>query len=241
MPPYRAVIFDLFYTLINPLDSRYMEKSEYGILRMSREDFEGRNAGGYAAWAEGRIRDPGEIVRRILAGLDYPEETIQAVAEARMERIRRGLMEVEPKNLRLLARLRRRGIRTLLLSNADVMDTRHWEESPLAPCFDGAIFSWQAGVQKPQPGIYALALERLGALPPGDSSPVSPGDCLYVGDGGHGELRGARAAGFPTVLTVEYIRNLWPRQIPALAAWADHTVGDITDIEQLCGEPQGDV
>jgi putative hydrolase of the HAD superfamily len=208
-----------------------MEKSEYEILRMSREDFEGRNAGGYAAWAEGKIRDPVEIVRRILAGLDYPEETIRAAAEARMERIRRGLWGVALKNLRLLENLRRRGIKTALLSNADVMDTRHWEESPLAPCFDAAVFSWRAGVQKPQPEIYALVLEQLAAGPP-----LSPGDCLYVGDGGHGELQGARAAGFSTVLTVEYIRDLWPRRIPALAAWADHTVQDITGVEKLCGE-----
>jgi putative hydrolase of the HAD superfamily len=232
MPPFRAVIFDLFYTLINPLDSRYLEPSEYTILQMGREDFEGRNAGGYAAWAEGRIRDPVEIVRRILAGLDYPEETIRAAAEARMERIRRGLFGVEPKNLELLERLRRRGIKTALLSNADVIDTRHWDESPLARCFDAAIFSWQAGVRKPQPEIYALVLERLAA----GSPPLSPGSCLYAGDGGHGELQGAGAAGFSTVLTVEYIRNLWPRRIPGLAVWADHVVEDITGIEKLCGE-----
>jgi putative hydrolase of the HAD superfamily len=229
MCPYRAVIFDLFYTLINPLDSRYLEKSEYTILKMSREDFEGRNGAGYAAWAEGKIRDPVEIVRRILAGLDYPEETIRTATEARMERIRRGLFGVAPKNLELLGRLRRRGIKTALLSNADVMDTRHWAESPLARCFDAAVFSWQVGIQKPQPEIYALTLERLAT----GSPPLSPGECLYVGDGGHGELQGAKAAGFPTVLTVEYIRNLWPRRIPALAAGADHIIEDIIDVERL--------
>jgi putative hydrolase of the HAD superfamily len=229
MPPYRAVIFDLFYTLINPLDSRYLEKSEYTVLHMSREDFEGRNGGGYAAWAEGRIQDPVEIVRRILAGLDYPEETIRAAAETRIERIRRGLFGAEPKNLELLGRLRRRGIKTALLSNADVMDTRHWSESPLARCFDAAIFSWQEGIQKPQPEIYALALKRLAT----GSAPLPPGECLYVGDGGHGELQGAGAAGFSTVLTVEYIRNLWPRRIPALAAGANHVIEDIIDIERI--------
>jgi putative hydrolase of the HAD superfamily len=228
--PCRAVIFDLFYTLINPLDSRYAEQSEYDLLHMSREDFESRNGRGYEAWAEGRIRDPVEIMRRILAGLDYPEETIRSAAEARMERIRRGLFGIEPKIPKLLAGLRRRGIKTALVSNADVMDTRYWTESPLARCFDVTIFSWQVGIQKPQPGIYALALEGLAAGPP------SPGGCLYVGDGGHGELQGARAAGFSTVLTVEYIRHLWPQKIPALAAWADHIIEDITGIEQLCEE-----
>ena len=227
MPPCRAVIFDLFYTLINPLDPSRLQDSEYKILKMDREDFESRNALNYRSWAEGKVRDPVEIVRWILAGLDYPEETIRAAAAARIERIRRGLFEVEPKNLELLAELRRRGIKTAVLSNADVMDTRYWEQSPLAPCFDAAIFSWQAGIVKPEAGIYALALEKLGA---GDLPPAS---CLYVGDGGHGELQGAKQAGFTTVLTVEYIQKLWPRRIPALRAWADFVIGDITGIRDL--------
>jgi putative hydrolase of the HAD superfamily len=224
--PCRAVIFDLFYTLINPLDPSRMGGGEYEILNMSREDFEGRNTLNYRSWGEGKIRDPVEILRRILAGLDYSEGTIRAAARARMERIRRGLFEVDPKNLELLAKLRRGGIKTLLLSNADVMDTRYWEQSPLASCFDGAIFSWQAGIMKPEAGIYALALEKLG---------TAPGNCLYAGDGGHGELEGARRAGLSTVLTVEYIQDLWPERIPALRPWADFVVNDITAITAITG------
>jgi putative hydrolase of the HAD superfamily len=230
-PPCRAVVFDLFYTLINPLDPSCLENSEYAVLGMSREDFEGRNTRGYRSWGEGKIRDPVEILRKILEGLDYSGETIRAAARARMERIRRGLFGVESKNLELLAELRRRGIKTVLLSNADVMDTRYWEQSPLASCFDGAIFSWQTGILKPEAGMYALVLEKLGN--------PSPGGCLYVGDGGHGELEGARRAGFTTVLTVEYIRRLWPERIPALRPWADFVVEDITGVQDLADFPGG--
>jgi putative hydrolase of the HAD superfamily len=212
-----------------------MQNSEYEILGMSREDFEARNALGYRAWGEGGIRDPVEILHQILAGLDYPEALIRAAAEARMERIRRGLFAVAPKNLELLAKLRASGIRTALLSNADVIDTWYWEESPLAPHFDAAVFSWQAGTLKPEPPIYALALERLAPDPVLCPEPLSPGACLYVGDGGHGELPGARAAGFSTVLTVEYIKDLWPERIAALSAGADQVIQDITDLQALCG------
>jgi putative hydrolase of the HAD superfamily len=224
-------MFDLFYTLINPLDPSCLKDSEYAILGMSREDFESRNALNYRSWAEGRVRDPVEILRRILAGLDYSGERIRAAAEARIERIRRGLMGVAPKNLRLLADLRDRGVKLALVSNADVIDTWHWKESPLAPYFDAAIFSWEVGTLKPEPGIYALALERLGA-----ASLINPGACLFTGDGGHGELRGAKQAGLNTALTVEYIQNLWPEKIPALKPWADFVVGDITRILELCAE-----
>jgi putative hydrolase of the HAD superfamily len=87
------------------------------------------------------------------------------------------------------------------------------------------IFSWEAGFLKPDPRIYALTLERL---------ELSPGECLYVGDGGHGELQGAKEAGFSTVLSVEYIQNLWPERIPAHKAWADSTIDDIAAVPGLC-------
>ena len=44
---------------------------------------------------------------------------------------------------------------------------------------------------KPNPGIYRLACERLG---------VEPSDCLFIGDGGSGELTGATNVGMDAVL-----------------------------------------
>jgi putative hydrolase of the HAD superfamily len=245
MPRYRAVIFDLFYTLINPLDPRYMQNSEYEILGMSRQDFESRNTANYEVWAKGGIRDPVEIVRYILKGLDYSEEQIRAAAQARAERVRRGLFGVAAKNLELLVKLREQGIKTALVSNADVIDTQYWRESPLAACFDAAVFSWEAGVLKPDPKIYTLALERLqpdknSITTPGEAGPISPNECLYTGDGGHKELQGAQEAGYFTALTVEYIQNLWPERIPALSPWAHYVIDDITKIQDLCELSHGD-
>ncbi|MDR3248779.1 MAG: HAD family hydrolase [Treponema sp.] len=224
MPYYRAVIFDLFYTLINPLDPAYMQNSEYEVLGMSREDFERRNTANYETWAGGSIRDPVEIVRRIVAGLDFTEGQIHAAAQARIERVHQGLLGTAAKNLEMLATLRERGIKTALISNADVIDTWHWKESPLAAYFDATVFSWEVGILKPDPKIYTLALERL----------HTAGECLYAGDGGHQELRGAKEAGLSTVLTVEYIQHLWPERIPAIKPWADYVIDDITKITELC-------
>jgi putative hydrolase of the HAD superfamily len=233
MLPYRAVIFDLFYTLINPLDPDCMRNSEYEVLGMTREDFESRNAVHYEKWAGGSILDPVEIVRQILKGKGYPDPYIRAATGARTERIRRGIYAAAEKNLIMLEKLRGEGIKTALVSNADVIDTHYWRGSPLAACFDITVFSWEAGVLKPDPRIYALALERLNALDP--SRALSPVDGLYTGDGGHKELQGAREAGFSTALTIEYIQNLWPEKIPALKPWADFVIDDITRIQQICG------
>jgi putative hydrolase of the HAD superfamily len=222
--PYRGVLFDLFYTLINPLAPIYMGENEYAVLGMSRGDFESRNTEGYAIWAGGGVRDPVELIRRILAGLDFSEEQIRAAARARLERVRSALFGVEAKNLGVLTRLRERGIKTALVSNADVIDTCYWQGSPLAACFDATVFSCEAGILKPDPRIYRLALEGIGL-------PASV--CLYVGDGGHEELRGAKEAGLATALTVEYIRNIWPERIPALSGRADLIIHNLEDILAL--------
>jgi putative hydrolase of the HAD superfamily len=223
MSSFKAVIFDLFYTLINPLNPAFMAGSEYAVLGMTREDFENRNAVDYEVRAGGGIRSPSGMIRHILRGLDFSEDLIGRAAAARLERIRRGLFGVEEKNLALLRQLRAGGIKTALISNADICDVWYWKESPLASCFDEAIFSYDAGLLKPDPRIYALASERLG---------LPPAACLFVGDGGHRELTGAREAGLHTALTVEYISNLWPEKIPALRLQADYTV---EKIEQIAG------
>jgi putative hydrolase of the HAD superfamily len=44
----------------------------------------------------------------------------------------------------------------------------------------------QAGLRKPHPELYATVARSL---------EVPPADCLYVGDGGSGELTGAAQAG----------------------------------------------
>jgi putative hydrolase of the HAD superfamily len=221
---YRAVIFDLFYTLINPLNPVFMVENEYAVLGMSREDFENRNAVDYAVRAGGGVRDPVEMIRHILRGLDFPDDLIRRAAAARLARIRRCLMGVEEKKLALLRRLRAAGIRTALVSNADIADIWYWKESPLASCFDETIFSYDVGILKPDPRIYALALERFG---------LPPAACLYVGDGGHRELRGAREAGLRTALTVEYITGIWPEKIPAIRPWADYVIENLEQTAEI--------
>ncbi|GHT57583.1 hypothetical protein FACS1894109_10090 [Spirochaetia bacterium] len=224
MGVFKAVIFDLFYTLINPLAPEFMADSEYAVLGMTREDFEGRNAVDYEVRAGGAIRDPVEMIRHILRGLDLSDELIRRAADARLERIRRGLFGVEEKNLVLLQQLRAAGIKTALVSNADICDVWYWKESPLASCFDETVFSCDVGILKPDPRIYALVLERLG---------LPPDVCLFVGDGGHKELRGAREAGLHTALTVEYITNLWPEKIPALKLQADHVIENLEHLGKI--------
>jgi putative hydrolase of the HAD superfamily len=193
---------------------------------MSREDFEGRNAVDYAVRAGGQIRDPCGMMAHILRGLDIPAEKIREAAEARVRRIRRGLLGFDKKNLALLEQFRREGIKTALISNVDIADLWHWKDCPLNGAFDVTVFSYDAGLLKPDPRIYRLALEKLG---------LPPEDCLYTGDGGHQELKGAREAGLTTVLTTEYIAEVWPEKIPDLKKDADYVISRLEELYGLVG------
>jgi putative hydrolase of the HAD superfamily len=191
---------------------------------MDRLDFEERYGADYAIGGTGKVRDPYKLMGRVLRGLDFPEEQIRRAADARMGRVRRTLYGVEPKNLALLRRLRDGGIKTALVSNADIMDIIHWPGSPLSSAFDTVVFSCEAALLKPDPRIYRLAVDQLC---------LDPGQCLFVGDGGHDELKGAKAAGLTAVLTTEYISLVWPERIPALREDADHVVSSLEEIPGL--------
>jgi putative hydrolase of the HAD superfamily len=216
-----AVIFDLFFTLVDPMKEEYCRESEYTILGMARGDFERRNGIDYDIRGSGKIRDPYEMVRHILRGLDIEEALLRRATDARLERIRRAIWGVEEKNMAVLGTLRDMGYKTCLLSNADAADVYHWKGSPLSAAFDETLFSYYEGLLKPDPRIFRLALEKLG---------TGGAQCYYVGDGGHEELRGARDTGMHTILSTEYISRIWPERIPALRQNADYEVARLEDI-----------
>ena len=75
----------------------------------------------------------------------------------------------------LMRDLKRRGYRMALLTN----NVREWEPLwrsmlPVEQIFELIVDSAFVGMRKPEPEIYELTLERLGA--------VSPGECIFVDD-----------------------------------------------------------
>lgn len=59
----------------------------------------------------------------------------------------------------------------------------HWNKSPLSKLFDDTIFSYEVGYLKPQTEIYEIALKKMN---------VNSEGCIFIGDGGSDELRGAK-------------------------------------------------
>ena len=191
--PHRAVLFDLFDTLLRMDTGAYLEgkREEARLLGAAPERF-------IAAWMDsseraqrGELPDFPARVRHAAraCGVDPDETTIARVSglEGRMA----TSLSLYPDVLPTLEGLRRHaGLRIGLVSNASSTAALLVERLGLAPHFDHLVFSFRVGVMKPHPEIYLRSCEALG---------VGPKDCLFVGDGNGYELDGARALGMEAV------------------------------------------
>lgn len=92
-----------------------------------------------------------------------------------------------------LHRLQRRGIPLALVANWDSNLASLTEQLGVRQFFSVIVPSQAAGVEKPDPAIFRLAVERL-------SLPTETDKILYVGNEYRADVLGARAAGLTPVL-----------------------------------------
>jgi putative hydrolase of the HAD superfamily len=83
------------------------------------------------------------------------------------------------------------GLRLAVVSNSDGRARMHLGDCGVLDGLEFVVDSHHVGVEKPEPAIFATALERLG---------VAPGHALFVGDIRSVDAAGASAAGLDFVL-----------------------------------------
>lgn len=96
-----------------------------------------------------------------------------------------------------------RGMKVAVVSNWDLRLRATLQALGVLKWIDAAIISAEVGVEKPHPGIFHRACERLG---------VVPASALHVGDDAQDDVRGARAAGCRAMR--------WPDDVGSFAALA---------------------
>jgi putative hydrolase of the HAD superfamily len=94
----------------------------------------------------------------------------------------------------VLGALRERGVARVVVSNWDVSLHDVLERTELRPLVDAVVTSAEFGAAKPDPAIFARALELAGG--------VAPADAVHAGDDLDADVAGARAAGIAPVLVV---------------------------------------
>ncbi|MEJ2217244.1 MAG: HAD-IA family hydrolase [Gemmatimonadota bacterium] len=149
-----------------------------------------------------------------------PDAAVEGVVKAIMERHRDGRLwvDVEDGTEAALRTLRGRGYTLGVVSNADGRVESFLELAGLRRYLDFVVDSAVVGVEKPDPGIFRIALERAGVEPP---------LAVHVGDIYEIDVVGARAAGVQGILLdpsgTEDTDAPSIRSLAELPAWlADH-------------------
>lgn len=187
MGSWRAVIFDLGGVVMgSPLHAIADYERELGIPTGTINRLIVANGPG-GAWS--RLERGELVLDAFLPRFDAEcrEAGHRLSARTMMERIA-AAAQPRPRMLEAIRQLRDRGLRTSALTNnwrGDGTGHRDW----LGPLFDVVVESATEGLRKPDPRIYALALERLG---------VSAHETVFLDDIGR-NLKPARTLGMHTI------------------------------------------
>ncbi len=164
---YEAALFDFGGVLTTPVwDSFSAFCGNHGldpeaIRRLFRADPEALAL--LRSLETGEISEPdfeASFARRL--GLESPDGLIDGMFES---------MRPLDQMLAAVRGVRAAGLRTGLVSNS--WSTGHYDRALLDPLFDAVLISGELGMHKPQPEIYLLAAERVGA---------EPASCVFVDD-----------------------------------------------------------
>ena len=204
-----AILFDLGNTLV-----RYFDREEFpailragilgvraaleerGILRVDPEAmWEGVHAEDHEA-EDHRVRP---LEGRLARIFQLEPDEMAGVADELCRRFTAPIFargRCYEDTLPTLQALRAAGYRLAMVSNTPwgspgVLWREELKRLGLDPWFDAVVFCTDAGVRKPAPPIFQLALAQLR---------VEPHECLFVGDDPRWDLAGPQALGMDTCL-----------------------------------------
>ena len=222
---YEAVVFDLFGTLVSnftrreydPVNARMAEAvgvpfSEF--WRLVAETGQGFYSGVHSS-VEDRIWD---ICNR--HGADPGPLHVEKAARYRYQFMASTLVP-EGEVLAALRELKEGGFQLGLISNCGPDVPLLWEQSPLARLIDIPVFSCEERVKKPDVAIYQITCHRL---------QVQPQQCVYVGDGGSGELTAAAAIGMLPILKRTNLSDIYDKHRPEVESWRGREIDGIGEL-----------
>lgn len=189
---YKAVIFDLFETLITEWGHKKYTKNELcSDLRIEREIFD-------LYWNEKeKERMTGKIsfADSVLyvcekCGKQIDHSTLSYIMDKRINTKSVCFEYVNPDVFQLLGNLKTMGLRLAIISNCSSEEVTVIKQSKIYTYFDQIVLSYEIGIQKPDSRIYKETANLLG---------VASNECIFVGDGGSNELAGAKLAGMEAV------------------------------------------
>lgn len=189
----RAVIFDLFETLITEYSNGLRKVSRVSrdyqdLIGISNNEFSKEWNNRQELRMTGSFPDYFSVMKDIIEkqSLIYEDTVIKVLYRERVHEKSVPFLDIQEEIIDLLKVLRKKDIKLGLISNCTEQEVQSWKSSNLAQYFDEVIFSYQVGFAKPDNRIYELILSRLG---------IKANEVIFVGDGGSNELDGASKNG----------------------------------------------
>ncbi len=223
---YKAVVFDLFGTLVSTFSSR-----EHDIVldKMARVlgvenalfarvfDYDMR-----AAREKGEYSTIEENIKVAChqLGVKPKPDDIQRAAMYRYEFMKRALWPRDDA-IQTLKRIKEKGFAVGLISDCSPEVPEMWGETPFAKLIDASVFSCDVGIKKPDLRIYRWLCERLD---------VEARECLYVGDGDSSELEGALKIGMEPVLIRVEGEDGRDRDRPVVDKWKGKRISALREV-----------
>ncbi len=222
---YKAVIFDLFETLITEWGHKKYTKNELcADLGINRAEFD-------IFWNEkeqdryiGSISFEDSLLYvSEKCGKTLDATTLSHIIDKRIKTKSVCFEYVLPEVFQLLRTLKDMGLQTAIISNCSSEEVKVLKESELYNYFDEVILSYEVHMKKPDSCIYEEAAKRLD---------VALDECIFVGDGGSNELAGAKSVGMKAIQAKWYTNQL-PKKRDTIAGFlvADEPLDIIEYIE----------
>ncbi len=173
-------------------------------------------------------------------GLELNSKLIEQIMEVEQKAWLSGI-ELGPQVVQVLGRVRSKGLRIGLVSNAAYLPrlmTAQLVHLGVVDYFDALTWSSEVGFRKPHPAIYQDALKKL---------KVAPESVLFVGDRVREDIQGPQSLGMRAALLREWRKEEDPAGLAdftidrlgelsgvldRLLRFAPHTYNDVADRRQ---------
>jgi putative hydrolase of the HAD superfamily len=223
-----AVLFDAGGVLVD-LDYGYVRRliePRHGAVSeedLSRAEGLARREINETVQSGGRVGDSWRDYFHVILGrLGVPGDEHAPLIDSLWEAHQRvGLWTVACDGaLDAVTELKQRGLRVGVVSNAEGTVARNLDDAGFKGVFETVVDSHLVGVEKPDPAIFRIALERMS---------LRADRAVFVGDLPEVDVKGARAAGIAPVLLdrhdlygdADAVRIRSMRELPALLGAED--------------------
>ena len=188
---YKAVIFDLFGTLVDMpswIESNNILRQMAVVLLVPSDDFVTSWHATFDERMTGIFESYQACIRHICQqlGVDAQDNQIELAASIRFDMTKQEVKSLRDGAKEVLLHLKANGYKTGLISDCSKETTIILRDTPLYSLIDVTVFSCSAGIRKPDPRIYRIAVEGLS---------VNPQECIYIADGMGQELTRASELG----------------------------------------------